>query len=280
METLKNLSEETMTEIQRAIESKVQEKVQIHVEKALVEQDELYSKKLEQLLQAIDKDHSSKLEKVVEAIDGDRADKLKLVVQRYESTLNSDAKRFKKKLVESISDYLDAYLEEAVPTKDVKEAVRNKKATKVLEGLRTYLAVDAAVEKASIKDAILDGKTQIDEASKKLESVVQENSVLKENLNKVQSTLLIEQRTANLDEQQRNYIKKVFTNKTPEFISENFDYTLKLFEKKKNSRLESLKEEALSESSNVDRVVLEQTNESVDENTQQLSPYLRELSKY
>ena len=280
METLKNLSEETMTEIQRAIESKVQEKVQIHVEKALVEQDELYSKKLEQLLQAIDKDHSSKLEKVVEAIDGDRADKLKLVVQRYESTLNSDAKRFKKKLVESISDYLDAYLEEAVPTKDVKEAVRNKKATKVLEGLRTYLAVDAAVEKASIKDAILDGKTQIDEASKKLESVVQENSVLKENLNKVQSTLLIEQRTANLDEQQRNYIKKVFTNKTPEFISENFDYTLKLFEKKKNSRLESLKEEALSESTNVDRVVLEQTIESVDENTQQLSPYLRELSKY
>jgi hypothetical protein len=280
METLKNLSEETMTEIQRAIESKVQEKVQIHVEKALVEQDELYSKKLEQLLQAIDKDHSSKLEKVVEAIDGDRADKLKLVVQRYESTLNGDAKRFKKKLVESISDYLDAYLEEAVPTKDVKEAVRNKKATKVLEGLRTYLAVDAAVEKASIKDAILDGKTQIDEASKKLESVVQENSVLKENLNKVQSTLLIEQRTANLDEQQRNYIKKVFTNKTPEFISENFDYTLKLFEKKKNSRLESLKEEALSESTNVDRVVLEQTIESVDENTQQLSPYLRELSKY
>lgn len=280
METLKNLSEETMTEIQKAIESKVQEKVQIHVEKALVEQDELYSKKLEQLLQAIDKDHSSKLEKVVEAIDADRADKLKIVVQKYEATLNNDAKRFKKKLVESISDYLDAYLEEAVPAKDVKEAVRNKKATKVLEGLRTYLAVDAAVEKESIKDAILDGKTQIDEASKKLESVVQENSVLKENLNKVHATLLIEQRTANLDEQQRNYIKKVFTNKTPEFISENFDYTLKLFEKKKNSRLESLKEEALSESTNVDRVVLEQTTESVDENTQQLSPYLRELSKY
>lgn len=280
METLKNLSEETMTEIHKAIESKVQEKVQLHVEKALVEQDELYSKKLEQLLQAIDKDHSSKLEKVVEAIDGDRADKLKLVVQKYEATLNKDAKRFKKKLVESISDYLDAYLEEAVPAKDVKEAVRNKKATKVLEGLRTYLAVDAAVEKQSIKDAILDGKTQIDEASKKLESVVQENNVLKENLNKVNATLLVEQRTANLDEQQKNYIKKVFSNKTPEFISENFDYTLKLFEKKKNNRLESLKEEALSESTNVDRVVLEQTNESVDENAQQLSPYLKELSKY
>ena len=45
MDTLKDLSEESMNEIQSAIETKVNEKVQIHVEKALVEQDELYSNK-------------------------------------------------------------------------------------------------------------------------------------------------------------------------------------------------------------------------------------------
>jgi len=280
METLKNLSEESVAEIQTAIENKVQAKVEIHVQKALVEQDELYSNKLKQLLEAIDKDHSAKLEKVVEAIDADRANKLKQVLVKYEKALNNDAKNFKVKLVESISDYLDAYLEDVVPTADIQEAVKNKKAIRVLESLRNHLAVDAALEKDSIKDAILDGKSQIDEASTKLESVVSENVQLKGQLNKVQSTLIIEQKSAALDDQQRKYIKKVFSGKTPDFINENFDYTLKLFSKTEASRLESLKEEALSESTNVDRVILEQKEEVLDEATQQLSPYLRELSKY
>jgi len=278
METLKNLSDESLTEIQNAVETKVKEKVQIHVEKALLEQDELYSNKLTQLLSAIDKDHSKKLEKVVEAIDNDRASKLKLVVNKYETALNEDATNFKSQLVESISDYLDAYIAEVIPTADIQEAVRNKKAINVLQSLRNHLAVDAALQQESIKEAILDGKSQINEASSKLESVVSENAKLHNEVNKLQANLLIEQRTAALDEQQKNYIKKVFTNKSPDFIKENFEYTLKLFNKKTNDRLETLKEEALSDSSNVDRVVLEQ-NEVIEESTS-TSPYLKELSKY
>ena len=278
METLKNLSDESLTEIQNAVETKVKEKVQIHVEKALLEQDELYSNKLTQLLSAIDKDHSKKLEKVVEAIDNYRASKLKLVVNKYETALNEDATNFKSQLVESISDYLDAYIAEVIPTADIQEAVRNKKAINVLQSLRNHLAVDAALQQESIKEAILDGKSQINEASSKLESVVSENAKLHNEVNKLQANLLIEQRTAALDEQQKNYIKKVFTNKSPDFIKENFEYTLKLFNKKTNDRLETLKEEALSDSSNVDRVVLEQ-NEVIEESTS-TSPYLQELSKY
>ena len=278
METLKDLTPESMTEIQNAINSKVQDKVKIHVEKALAEQDELYSKKLSQLLEAIDADHSTKLEKVVEAVDVDRAQKLMLVIKKYENLLTEDANNFKSQLVESISDYLDAYLEEAVPADEIKEAVRNKKAITVLENLRSHLAVDAALQKESIKEAILDGRNQINEASNKLESIVAENASLQNELNGIKANLIIEQRTANLDEQQKKYIKKVFSNKSPEFIKENFDYTLKLFDKKSNNRLEYLKEEALTESSNVDRVVFEQSetlNESVE-----TSPYLKELSKY
>lgn len=277
METLKNLSEEAQAEIQAALEKKVQEKVQIHVEKALTEQDDLYSKKLTQLLEAIDKDHSAKLEKVVEALDSDRTNKLKLVIQKYERVLNEDAPKFKEQLVESISDYLDAYLNEVVPAADIQEAVKNKKAMMVLEGIRNHLAVTSALEKENIKEAILDGKAQINEASSKLESVVTENAQLKNELAQLKANLLIEQRTAALDEQQKNYMKKVFTGKTPEFITENFDYTLKLFNKKTSDRLETLKEEALSESTNVDRVVLEQKEES---DSKEISPYLQELSKY
>ena len=274
---LKDLSEESMTKIQEAIETKVKEKVSIHVEKALTEQDELYSSKLNQLLKAIDSDHSKKLQKVVEAIDTDRANKLKMVVSKYEQTLNNDASAFKAQLVESISDYLETYLDEKVPTADIQEAVRNKKALVVLESLRNHLAVDAALQKESIKEAILDGKTQISEASQKLESVIQENAQLKSELDSIKANLFVEQKSASLDESQKKYIKKVMAGKSADFINENFDYTVKLFNKKSSDRLDTLKEEALSESTKVDRVVLEQTEE---QQPQQLSPYLRELSKY
>ena len=276
-ETLKDLSEDSLTEIQQAIETKVKEKVTIHVEKALNEQDELYSKKLNQLLQAIDTDHSSKLAKVVEAVDADRSNKLKQVISKYESALSNDATSFKTKLVESISNYLETYLDEKVPTADIQEAVRNKKALVVLESLRNHLAVDAALQKESIKEAILDGKTQISEASSKLESVIQENAQLKSDLDGLQANLLIEQKSVSLDEQQKKYLKKVMAGKSAAFINENFDYTVKLFNKKSNDRLDNLKEEALSESSNVDRVILEQQEEPI---ATEFSPYLKELSKY
>ena len=207
-ELLKDLSEESLTKIKEAIEVKVKEKVSIHVEKALTEQDELYSSKLEQLLKAIDTDHSKKLEKVVEAIDTDRAEKLKMVVKKYEQALNNDAASFNAQLVESISDYLESFLEEKIPTADIQEAVRNKKAIAVLESLRNHLAVDAALQKESIKEAILDGKTQISEASQKLESVIQENAQLKSDLDSIKANLLIEQKSARLDESQKKYVKK------------------------------------------------------------------------
>ena len=47
------LSEESVG----AIEQALTDKIQLTVESALTEQDELYSKKLEQLLEAVDKDH-------------------------------------------------------------------------------------------------------------------------------------------------------------------------------------------------------------------------------
>ena len=275
-ELLKDLSEESLTKIKEAIEVKVKEKVSIHVEKALTDQDELYSSKLEQLLKAIDTDHSKKLEKVVEAIDTDRSEKLKIVVKKYELALNNDAATFKAQLVESISDYLESFLEEKIPTADIQEAVRNKKAIVVLESLRNHLAVDAALQKESIKEAILDGKTQISEASQKLESVIQENAQLKSDLDSIKANLLIEQKSARLDESQKKYVRKVMAGKSADFINENFDYTVKLFNKKTNDRLDTLKEEALSESTKVDFVIEEQS----EEQPQVLSPYLKELSKY
>lgn len=273
------LNEEVLSEIENVFEQKVTDKVEIHVEQALIEQDELYTEKLNELVEKIDVDHSSKLNRVVEAIDSDRAKKLQMVIEKYESALNEEAENFQSQLVESISDYLDVYLEEKIPVESVQEAVKNTKAKKILEGLRNHLAVDSALEKESIKEAVIDGHNQINEASKKLESVAEENAVLKEELDTVKAGLMLEQKTAGLDKKTKQYINKALKGKDAEFIAENFDYTLKLFKKKESDRLETLKEEALSTRENVDRVIYEDTKQEIVEE-KVTSPYLSELSKY
>lgn len=272
---LKDLSPETLTQIQEAVEAKVKEKLNLHLEAALAQQDEEYSNKLTELLEKINVDHTTKLEKVVEALDINRAAKLKVVVRKYEKVLTEDAKKFKKQLVENISDYLDAFLEDTVPTADIKEAVRNKKALIVLENLRKNLAIDTAIQKESIKDAIVDGQTQINEATSRLESITQDNVTMKKELTALKAEKLISEKTANLDEPQVKYIKKVLKGKTPEFIAENFDHTLKLFKVKNDDRLESLKEEALDDTQHADHVLYESTDDSTES-----SGYLTELRKY
>ena len=149
------LSDDVLKEIENAFNKSVESKVSLHVEKALNEQDEDYSKKLEHLLQTIDKDHTEKLKKVVEALDANRAEKLKQIVEKYQAALSKEAVEFKDNTINNISAYLEAYLDETVPSTDIKEAVRNSKAVKVLENVRKLLGVDAALEKDSIKDAVV-----------------------------------------------------------------------------------------------------------------------------
>jgi uncharacterized phage infection (PIP) family protein YhgE len=238
-----------------------------------MEQDELYSNKLEELLEALDSDHSKKLKKVVEAVDNDRANKLKAVVAKYESILTEDASEFKESLIGSISEYLDAFLAESIPAEDIAEAVKNKKAVAVLENLRKHLAIDSALQKESIKDAVADGKNQINEASQKLESALEEKAKIESELNSIKASQFLAEKTQGLDERTSKYITKMLSSKPLDYIEENFDYTLKLFNKKEESRLEGLKEEALTEAVKVDRVVEEKVE-------QPQSPYMTELQKY
>jgi hypothetical protein len=236
------LTEESLNTIETAL----QEKTALLIETALVEQDELYSQKLQQLMKAIDKDHTSKLKRVVEAVDISNAKKLSTVVKRYEKEINKNAKTFKNTLVESISDYLEEYIDEAIPKDAIVEATKNKTALNVLTNLRKVLAVDAALMQESVKEAVQDGKTQLDTLSEQVTKLEKENKILKESYLKTKADLILEEKTSALPDKKKEYIKKVLGDKTPKFIEENFDYTLRLFDKKEKEKISQLKDEAFS----------------------------------
>ena len=277
------LSEEALNEIQAAFDAAVLEKAKIHIASALVKQDEDYANKLSHLLEVIDTDHTSKLKKVVRAIDGNHSQKLKNIVTKYKGALVNEAKSFKDTIINDVSTYLDAYVDEALPKAQINEALKNKRAQIVLEQIKEFLGVDTAVAKKAVKSAIIDGKRQIDEANKKLEAIQKEHKVLSEKYNQIASDLLLEKRTAGLSDSKKDYISRIMRGKDAEFINENFDYALNLFDKKESERLHELRESAVAQSvsSSIDipQVVEEQASVQ-DETVVQMNPYLQELSKY
>ncbi len=267
------LSEESINAIQTAFQSKTD----LLIEAALVEQDTLYAEKLEQLMTAIDVDHTKKLRKVVEAVDRSNAKKLLKVVNRYEAEINSKAKEFKTAIIESVSSYLEEYIDEAIPAEAILEATKNRTATTVLQNLRKVLAVDSALMSESVKGAVVDGKNQITELSDKVAKLTAENNIIKENYNKVKANLILENKTSHLTAKKKDYLKKVLGDKSPKFIEENFDYTLRLFERKDQDRINMIKEEAFDNR----KVKADAPQEIQRESTTQFNnPYVDELLRF
>lgn len=279
------LTEETLDQIQTAFDGAVDERVKIHVEKALIEQDAEYTEKLEKLLEAIDSDHSAKLQKVVEALDVNNSNKLQAVVKKYQTIIKENAEEFKSNLVDKISHFIDLYIEDKIPQAQINEAVRNQKAKIMLNNLREAFAIDTALMSETLRDAIVDGKKQIEEAKKQSEHYKKELSVVKEGLQNTQANVLLESKLANLPANKRSYAKRVLEGKSAKFIIENIDYTLSLFDKNEEERLETLKEEALSsrKSKDIDRVVVEEStedNQSIHSKSSSIDYIMQELKKY
>lgn len=279
------LTEDVLKELEATFNSAVDSKVKIHVEKALLEQDADYSQKLEKLIEAIDTDHTNKLNKVVETLDADRAAKLKSVIEKYESIINGEAKNFKEDLVNNISKYLELYLDEKVPSAQISEAVNNKKAEKMVEALRSSLAVDLALSKDSIKEAVVDGKNRLNEAAEQLKASNAQVEALNKELATIKAELTLEKKLENLPEEKKTHLKKLLAGKTAEYINENFDYTLGLFDKTEEERIDSLKQEAVNEAvaARVDSPAAAVVSESVEAPSPadpSFNAYMSELKKY
>ena len=260
-----------------AIESALKEKVELSVEAALTSQDELYAEKLEKLMESIDRNHAAKMQNIIESVDSNNAAKLVKVVKKYEAELNQGAAEFKETLVESISNYIDEYIEEAVPTAAIEEATRNKTAAAVLNNLRTTLAVDSSLMAESVKSAIIEGKGEIDQLKADLANLKKSNAILQESYNEAKSAVFLESRTSKYSEKKSDYLKKVLSDKSPKFIEENFEYTSRLFDRKEKEQLEVIREEAISNrtvKADAPKLVVEKVEPSTPVN-----PYIQGLDK-
>jgi len=241
------LSEEVLKEIQSAFEKSVSDTVSLHVSKALNEQDEDYAKKLESLLETIDNDHTVKLGNLIKNIDKSHSKKLGNVINKFEKELNESARKFKKSTTSKISDYMDLYLEKTIPKDQIKQAVQNKQAKMVLEKVKSILGINDIISNKKVREGIVDGKNKLNESSEQIKKLANENKLLKEQVESTKREILLEKKTVDLDSRKKKFICNMFEDKTIDFINENFDYALRMFDKTESKRVKQLKDEVLEE---------------------------------
>lgn len=297
------ITEETLTAVHEAFEKAVDEKAdqraELQLEAALTKIDEDHTEKLQSLVEAIDTDHAAKLQKLVEAIDFDHAMKLKKVlekideehtaklqqvIEKYETTLNEEAETFRDRLVEEVSNYLDLYMDKVVPTSQINEAVENIRSRKVLEQIRQLVGINEEFVDSEVKEALLDGKNTIDSLKKELNEALEANTKLSHELNKVEATMLLESKTKELPEAAKNYVSNLLKGKSPEYIQENYQYVVEMFEKEISEQEETAKEgvaRRIVEA--VDRPEIESIQEEISSPAPVVTPgvggYLNEMKK-
>lgn len=280
------LSEDALNEIESVFNEAVNAKAELQVEAALVQQDEDHAKKVQTLLEAIDDDHTKKLENIVQAVNENHTRKLQAVIKKYQGVINEEAGDFKNSLIGTISNYLEVYLEQTFPQDMLEEAVNNKRAESVLSEVRKLLGVDLALAKDTIRDAIADGKKQIVESTSKSDELQKENVELKAKLSHIEAEKTLTDLSKDLSSEKQAYVARVLSNKNAEFIKENFDYTVKLFDKEQEQELEQITEEATKQvaTGDVETMVesVEVTSEVPVEKEQNTwrDSYMGELGKY
>jgi hypothetical protein len=261
------LSEESLKAIAEAVEKKAEEKVQLAVESALVKQDEEYANKLEKVLEAIDADHTEKLDKIVARIDESHAAKFQHVMQTldethsvklvklvklYENALKNEAEQFKNTLVEQLSNYIDLYIDKAIPAEQIREATENARSRKIVNEVKRLVGLSDEFVNESIKEALLDGKKQIDEANARTSEVEKQLKLITEKAAVAEKNLFLEKKLENFPAAKKEYMQRVLSEKSLSSIKENFNYVSEMYDKKESDDVEVLRESTSPKSKGVD----------------------------
>jgi len=263
------LTEDTLKAIAEAVEKKAEEKAQLAVEAALVKQDEEYADKLQKVLEAIDADHSQKLDKIVlridevhaakfkhalNVLDESNTKKLKEIVGLYEKAISTEAEQFKTTLVEQISNYIELYIDKAIPAQQIQEATENARSRKIVNEIKRLVSLSDEFVNENIKEALVDGKKQIDEAKEQVAQLQKQLQLVNEKAQNTEKQLFLEKKLENFPVAKKTYMLRVLSEKNLQSIKENFTYVSEMFDKKEADEVETLKESATVLSEGVDHI--------------------------
>lgn len=267
------LSEDNLDKIQKLFDESVKVKVdkqladkkQVYVESALAKMDEDHANQLEKVLEDIDIDHTNKIKQVVEALENKHAHGLSQIVEKYQVGVKNEMTTFRENMLTKLDKFFDLVIEGAIPTEDVKAAVENTHYKKLFEHVSKLLNLGEITKNETVREGLLDAKNQIDTLKEQVKTLKTQNQKLVKESVKEESKKLLSEKCEGLTKSKKEYIFKVLGNKDSEFINENFDLTLNLYDENEDSNLEQLRQTAKSKviEEKIDRVdeLVEETEE-------------------
>lgn len=232
----KNLSEESLSalkeEFERLVESKVADRLAVATAAAEASLDEEVNKQTTELVHKIEEAHKIGLEKVVNHLTEKYENNLQKVRKYYKNQLGREALKFKNTLVENVSKYINARIDKLVPYEEVKAAVKNDTAMKVLESFKQQLNVGEAMNDKNVRSAIMEGYNMLQSANKKAKASAAEATKLQKQLDEMAESYAFERNVAQLDEDQKNFIIRMAKKAGVAYVNENMSYITNLYEKK------------------------------------------------
>jgi len=163
--------------------------------------DSDHAEKLQGLVEAIDTDHTGKLETMIEVIDADHTAKLKAVISRYETETED-------RIVEGVSDYLDTYIEEAIPSNDLADLAKLQRLEEAYTQIRKIVAVSDDFIQDEVKEAIIDAKMQIDEKQGTIDKLLAEKIAMRKEFRQFEAHQVLEEKTKDMPAKKRAYVRK------------------------------------------------------------------------
>lgn len=268
----------------QAVETKAQERIDLEVQNALTQLDEDHSTKLTALLEAVDADHTKKLMSVVKKIDEDHSKKLQTVIERYNGIIKEEASKFRDAFVDEISNYLELYVDRAIPARQIAEATENTQARRMLEQVKKIVSVDKAFINENVREALQDGKQTIDDLRAELNKTIKENVEVNKKFNTAHTALILEKNTSSFPTEKRNFVMRVLKDKNPEYVKENFNYVVEMYKREESDSREIIKEEAQQQAVTnkvaTPKLVLESIGENATSETDSsVNGYLDALSR-
>lgn len=234
-----------------AVDKQVAEKIQLTVENELDKQDTAHAEQLEKLLENIDTDHLAKTKKLLEAMDDNYTKKLVAYSEKMNKELNENAETFQKALKESISQFLDSYINDVIPMKTIEEAVQNTRSVRMIEQIKDVIGIDPAYVSKSIKSAVMEAKDHMSELEKQVSTLTESKDSLEAELSKTKQKLMLEEKTAGLPQEKRDFIKHRLGDRTVEEIEANYDYVCEMYDADQREKREALRESAETETKTV-----------------------------
>lgn len=254
----KNLSPESLSalkeEFERLVESKVAERIDVATAAAETSLDEEVNKQTTELVHQIEEAHKIGLEKVFNHLTEKYKNNINKVRNYYKNQLGREAFKFKNTLIENVSKYINARIDKLVPYEEVKAAVKNDSAMKVLESFKQMLNVNEALNDKGIRSAIMEGYDMVQKAEKKAKVATTENAKLQKQLDEMAESYAFERNLKQLDEDQQNFMIRMAKKAGVGYVNENIDYIASLYEKK---LINERKELATKEMNNKKRAKLQ-----------------------